>query len=279
MHRVQTSQPRPELREFVRAFALREMSLPGVRHQQSNVSCLEHTIAFDFGTRPSIVFGEGETQLIPRVHYVGSQTSPLGFSTFTGNVLGFGIFLKPLALWQLFRIPLLELANHNFDGTEVFGSSIHEVWLQLAESRSFSEQVRIAEAYLLPFARNAQLRTDIMRAAHHLFHHKGLIRIEKLAGQAGLSVRQFERRFIEGIGLTPKLFARVTRFQMALEASNRFTKFRSRLEIAHELGYFDQAHMIREFHALGGSSPSQIEKHIGDMRLWTLKPSADPYYL
>jgi hypothetical protein len=89
MHRVQTSQPRLELREFVRAFGLREMALPGVGHQQSNVTCLEHTIAFDFGTRPSIVFGDGEIRLIPRVHYVGSQTSPLGFSTFTGNVLGF----------------------------------------------------------------------------------------------------------------------------------------------------------------------------------------------
>jgi transcriptional regulator GlxA family with amidase domain len=118
-----------------------------------------------------------------------------------------------------------------------------------------------------------------MRAAHYVFHHKGLIRIEKLAGQAGLSVRQFERRFIEGIGLTPKLFARTTRFQMALDASSRFTTFRSGLEIAHEFGYFDQAHMIREFHALGGSPPSQIEKHIGDMRLWALKPSANPYYL
>ena len=279
MHRVQTSQPCPELREFVRAFGLREMSLPGVRHQQSNVSCLEHTIAFDFGTRPSIVFGDGEMRLIPRVHYVGSQTSPSGFSTFTGNVHGFGIFLKPLAPWQLFRIPLLALANRDFDGTEVLGKSVYEVWLKLSESKSFSEQVRIAEAYLLPFARNAQLRTDIMKAAHHVFHHKGLIRIEKLAGQAGLSVRQFERRFIEGIGLTPKLFARATRFQMALDASSRFTTFRSGLEIAHEFGYFDQAHMIREFHALGGSPPSRIEKHIGDMRLWALKPSADPYYL
>ena len=223
MHRVQTSQPRPELREFVRAFGLREMALPGVHHQQSNVSCLEHTIAFDFGTRPSIGFGGGEMRLIPRVHYVGAQTSPSGFSIFTGNVHGFGIFLKPLAPWQLFRIPLLALANRDFDGTEVLGRSVYELWLKLSESKSFSEQVQIAEAYLLPFARNAQLRTDIMKAAHHVFHHKGLIRIEKLAGQAGLSVRQFERRFIEGIGLTPKLFARATRFQMALDASSRFT--------------------------------------------------------
>jgi AraC-like DNA-binding protein len=278
MHKVQTSQPRLELREFVRAFALREMALSGASHKQSNVTCLKHTIAFDFGTRPSIVFGKGEIKTIPRVHYVGAHTSPAGFSTFTGNVLGFGIFLQPLAAWQLFRIPLLALVNQDFDGIDVLGKGVYDVWLQLAESKSFSEQVRIAKAYLLPIARNAQLRTDIMRAAHHMFHCKDVIRIEKLAGQAGLSVRQFERRFIEGIGLTPKLFARAARFQMALDASSRFPASRSGLEIAHEFGYFDQAHMIRDFHALGGSPPSQIQKHIGDMRLWTLTPSAGPYY-
>jgi AraC-like DNA-binding protein len=210
---------------------------------------------------------------------VGPHTSPSGFATFTDNVLGFAVFLNPLAAWQLFGIPLHSLANQDFDATDILGTGVHEVWLRLAESRSFSQQVQIAETYLLPFARNAHLRTSIMRAAHHVFHHKGSIHVEKLARQVGLGVRQFERRFGEEIGLTPKLFGRAARFQMALDASSRFTGSRSGLEIAHEFGYFDQAHMVRDFHAFGGSPPSQIEKHIGDMRLWRLPPSADPYYL
>jgi AraC-like DNA-binding protein len=253
------------------------MALPGLTHQQSNVTSLCHVIAFDFGTRPGIVFGGGELKLIPRVHYVGSLVSPSGFVTFTGNVLGFGIFLRPLAAWQLFRIPLPALANQEFDGTDILGKGVQEVWLQLAESKTFAQKVQIAEAYLLPFARNAQFRTNIMRTVDHVFHHKGSVGIEKLAYQAGLSVRQFERRFSEGIGLTPKLFARAIRFENALDAT-LFTPARSGLEIAHEYGYFDQAHMVRDFHALGGSPPSQIEKHIGDMRLWALTPSAGHHY-
>ena len=79
MHRVQTTEPRPELREFVRAFGAREMDLAGTRHQQSNVACLEHIIAFDFGTRPSVVFGEGELKLIPRVHLCRSADQPRRF--------------------------------------------------------------------------------------------------------------------------------------------------------------------------------------------------------
>jgi AraC-like DNA-binding protein len=252
---------------------------PGAAQRQSNVSTLEHTIAFDFGTRPSIAFGDGELKLIPRVHYVGPHTSPSGYSTFTGNILGFGIFLKPLAPWQLFRLPLLALSNEDFDGTEILGKGAHGLWLRLAEAKAFPEQVRIAESYLLPFARNAQSCTEIMRAAHHLFQRRGSVCVEKLSRLAGLSVRHFERRFMEEIGLSPKLFARATRFQMALDASSRFAPSRSGLEIAHEFGYFDQAHMIRDFHALGGSSPSQIEKNIGDMRLWALTPSVGHYYV
>jgi AraC-like DNA-binding protein len=252
---------------------------PGAVQRQSHVSTLEHTISFDFGTRRSIAYGDGELKRIPYVHYVGPHTNSEGFSTYTGNVLGFGIFLRPLAPWQLFRIPLLALSNVDFDGTEILGKGVHGLWLRLAEAKAFPEQVRIAESYLLPFARNAQSCTDIMRAAHHLFQRRGSVCVEKLAHLAGLSVRQFERRFMEEIGLPPKLFARATRFQMALDATSRFSPSRSGLEIAHEFGYFDQAHMIRDFHALGGSSPSQIEKNIGDMRLWALTPSVGHYYV
>jgi hypothetical protein len=96
---------------------------PGAVQRQSHVSTLEHTISFDFGTRRSIAYSDGELKLIPLVHYVGPHTNPEAFSTYTGNVLGFGIFLKPLAPWQLFRIPLLALSNEDFDGTEILGKA------------------------------------------------------------------------------------------------------------------------------------------------------------
>jgi transcriptional regulator GlxA family with amidase domain len=86
-----------------------------------------------------------------------------------------------------------------------------------------------------------------------------------------MCVRQYERRFIEEIGMTPKLFARTIRFQGALD-TKRLSPHRSWLSVAHELGYFDQMHMIRDFQSLGGDAPSNVLDQSGDIQPWSLGP-------
>jgi AraC-like DNA-binding protein len=175
----------------------------------------------------------------------------------------------PLASWQLFRIPPGDLANRNIDGVDLLGKGMQSLWLALAESKGFAERVRVAEEYLLPFAIDALARSSIMKSAQHMLRHKGAISIDVLANHTALSVRQYERRFADEMGLSPKLFARITRFQMALDA-RRISPGRNWLGVAHEFGYFDQMHMIRDFKNLGGCAPSQLSEQIGDLRPWSV---------
>ena len=88
-----------------------------------------------------------------------------------------------------------------------------------------------------------------------------------------MSVRQYERRFLDEIGITPKLFARITRYQMAMDAKVA-TPARSWIAIAHEFGYHDQMHMIKDFQKLSGNSPRGIISELGDMRPEALAASA-----
>jgi transcriptional regulator GlxA family with amidase domain len=136
------------------------------------------------------------------------------------------------------------------------------LWLAVAESKAFAERVRVAEDYLLPFALNALDSTSIMKSAQHMLRHNGAISIGGLANHTALGVRQYERRFADEMGLSPKLFARITRFQTALDAK-RISPGRTWLGVAHEFGYFDQMHMIRDFKNLGGDPPSQLSEQIG----------------
>jgi AraC-like DNA-binding protein len=212
---------------------------------------------------------DGLGVLLPKINVVGSQTLPSGCARFSGRFFAFGIFLRPLASWQLFRIPPRELANRNFDGADLLGKGMQDLWLALAESKTFAARVRVAEEYLLPFAFNALARTPIMRSAQHVLLHRGAISIDGLAHHTAVSVRQYERRFTEEMGFSPKLFVRITRFQMAIDAK-RLSPARTWLGIAHEFGYFDQMHMIRDFRDLGGSAPSHLSEKIGDLRPWTL---------
>jgi AraC-like DNA-binding protein len=89
---------------------------------------------------------------------------------------------------------------------------------------------------------------------------RGRARIADLVARSGLSTSQFQRRFATQVGMTPKLFARTIRFDRALVA-RRDAPSRSWTDIIHELGYFDQAHFIRECHAFAGLPPSSL---VGD---------------
>ena len=81
--------------------------------------------------------------------------------------------------------------------------------------------------------------------------------MDRLAHSAGLSARQFERRFRHEIGVAPKLYSRIVRFEAALRSKSA-TPARRWADIAHALGYHDQMHMVHDFNRLAGDSPTTI---------------------
>ncbi len=93
---------------------------------------------------------------------------------------------------------------------------------------------------------------------------RGAARIEDLVADSGFSASQFARRFEMRVGMAPKLFARMIRFDRALIA-HRQAPNRPWTDIVHELGYFDQAHFIRECHAFTGLPPSGL---VGDWNVF-----------
>jgi AraC-like DNA-binding protein len=273
---IQIAKPRRELREFVRIFAQRDIAYTDEGFNQDDTASLEHILAFEFGDCARIEYTNGQSKLVPPIHVVGSQISSTGCAYFTGRHDGFGIFLKPLASWQLFRIPPAAFANDNGDGRDIIGNGIHALWLNLAERNTFQQRIQVAEEYLLPFAINALPKTSVMQTAQYTCCHDGAVRIEELAIRSGLCLRQYERRFITEIGFTPKLFARIARFQKALD-TKRITPQRSWMSVAHQLGYFDQMHMIRDFQSLAGNTPSEIFERCGDYQPWSLASPESPH--
>ena len=120
----------------------------------------------------------------------------------------------------------------------MFGPWINELWLKLAESKTFTDRIRLATETLLPFAEHATPQTRTMAAAESLLQTDSGTRIQQLAYESCMTIRTFERRFVGEMGLPPKLFARVRRFQTALDRKR--TSGARWLYVAHDLGYFDQ---------------------------------------
>jgi hypothetical protein len=276
VHKIQTALPRRELKQFVRVFAQRDVACSGEGFRQYDIASLEHILSFDFEDLSTLHYTNGQSKLVPRIHVVGSQTGASSYAHFTGRHNGFGIFLKPLASWQLFRIPPAVFANQNGDGRDLLGNGIDMLWLRVAEKNTFPQRIQAAEDYLLPFARNALAKTSVMETAQHTYRRNGAVRVRDLAGHSALGLRQYERRFVTEIGFTPKLFARITRFQLALD-TKRVAPQRSWMSVAHELGYFDQMHMIHDFRCLGGNAPGSLFQQIGDYQPWSLASLSKPY--
>jgi AraC-like DNA-binding protein len=94
-------------------------------------------------------------------------------------------------------------------------------------------------------------------AANGILQRQGHIRIDDVAGRSGLSQRQFERRFTAQIGVRPKLYARIARFEAALDSRARSHR-KSWTEIAHTFGYYDQMHLIHDFERFSGETPTDL---------------------
>src|SRR5436305_3145563 len=268
MHIIQSAIPNARLKPFVRCFAQREISGQTSELVETALASLEHVLSFCFSGESSTHHWCGSSTIDPRVNVMGTQTRSPGCFSFKGSVVAFGIFFKPFASWQLFRIPPAQFADQKFEADAVFGPWIAELWLKLAEVETFSDRVRLATETLLPFAQRATPQTRTMAAAESLLRADSGMRIEQLARDSWMTIRTFERKFVGEMGLSPKLFARLRRFQMALD---RKRASRARwLDVAHDLGYFDQMHMVKEFRAFGGEAPSRLLQSCGDYQPWSI---------
>ena len=265
MHHLQSTAASYHLRPYVRAYAQRDVDCAGNDLVQPVPASLEHVLEFEFFQPPWIDYADGSSESAYRISIVGPHTCPNARVRLGGKIQSFGIFFEPFGLWQLFHIPNRELTDRSYDACDLLGGSIQQLWLRLAECTSFSQRVVMVETFLFERAGRSFGQTSIMKAAARLFQQRGTLRIKQLATDSSLSTRQFERRFADSTGITPKLFGRITRFQMALDGKLSAPD-RTWLSIAHEFGYHDQMHMIRDFHGLGGASPANMLSELGDTR-------------
>ena len=265
MHSIQSRLPCVELRSYVRAYAQREITGSLIDVVQSMPASLEGIIELDFANPPIVEYLNGAVKKATRTSIVGPGTYRSHSIRLPSPVDSFGIFFQPMGLRQLFGIPGPMLVNEEHSAIDVLGNGILHLWERMGQNKCFAARVRIVDEYLLQAAAQATVCTVVMACAGRIFRERGVMRVDSSASDAALSVRQYERRFLEEIGIPPKLFARITRCQMAMDA--KLTRPNSSwLTIAHEFGYHDQMHMIKDFQKLNNDSPAGVLAQLGDMR-------------
>jgi AraC-like DNA-binding protein len=172
----------------------------------------------------------------------------------------FNIHLQPAGLHRLVGIDMTSLVNEGIAARDVLGRHATRLNDAIRLAPDFSSRIAAAERWVCSMMGDGAPKDAIDAASRLLWATGGRARIDAIAERAGLSARHFQRRFTAQVGLSPKLYARTIRFDTALSAHRR-EPAKPWTQIVHEAGYFDQAHFVRECHALVGMAPSEL---IGD---------------
>ena len=194
---------------------------------------------------------------------LGGLHSVPALITHAGAQSGIQVALRPLGARALLGLPAGELAGLDLPAEAVLGGVCAELRDRVRVAAGWPERFAVLDEILLRRAAHADVAPEVSWAWHELLREGGTIRVSELAAGTGWSGRHLTSRFRAEIGLTPKAAARVIRFDRARQLLVRNLTGATAdggvllADLAADCGYFDQAHLAREFRALAGCPPSQ----------------------
>lgn len=163
---------------------------------------------------------------------------------------------KPGGLHRLLGIPMTELLRvEAFDARELLGPAVDLLNQQLSSCTDIKVMISLIESFLLKKIKRREDHQQMDHAFDIILRSGGLTSIDLMASEACLSLRQFERKFKQQIGLSPKFYSRMVRFAKAwnLKESDPALPW---IKIAYECGYADQMHLVKDFREFAGVNPS-----------------------
>ena len=228
--------------------------LPPKPYPPSTEQCLYF---YPFDLPHSVPFGSDKPISAASSNVLGQPLTRCNI-TINSNYLMLKVSFQPGALFRLLGVPMHLLTDRAADLEAIVGKAVKDVNERLPEASNYAAMIQLVEAFLLKKA--ATCRHDLLpidRVATQMLNPLAYHQLDQLAQDACLSVRQFERKFRERVGVSPKLFTRIGRFAQAYKLREA-DPTRSWGDIAYACGYYDPNHLVKDFQQFGGTSPGQL---------------------
>jgi AraC-like DNA-binding protein len=185
--------------------------------------------------------------------FCGPQSSPYAIMPTAADVIG--VLFRPGGVFRLLSAPTEEFKNAQVPLEVIVGGS--DLRDELIAARTPAARFLLLEKFLL---RRLQRSLPLHRAVHYAvraFEQDSFLSVAAVLKRIGLSERRFSRIFSEHVGLTPKLFQRIRRFQRAM-ASLPSSGEVDWAGTATAVGYYDQAHLINDFRTFSSVTPADF---------------------
>jgi AraC-like DNA-binding protein len=270
--------PLPSLSKYVECFWLLESAnsrTPAPPERLLPDGCVE--LILNFGAQFQEHKEAGPAELQPRGIVVGQMTQPVLVSS-TGPVLLIGIRFLPGGSYPFFHIPPDELTNRIATVADIEATLDREFSERLVDAPRPIAKISIIQSLLL---KRLNARVDkglsLQPAISRIVRSAGRTSIDSLSSDLGITGRQLERRFLNEVGLGPKLLCRIFRFQQVFHAVERSDS--NWAAIAADCGYYDQAHLIRDFRQFAGQTPAVLfEQFTPFTEFFTRKQRTSHFY-
>ena len=206
--------------------------------------------------RPFTIFGKDNNcihlpawhVLMPRrTFYEVKQSSQLDFIS---------VRFRSGAFRHFCHVPVNEIIDTVLDARDIWGVKVVEVSCRLMEACSLAERIMIIEKFLINcLEKNSKDELWLDDAVDKIYYGYNFIKIGSVIEEYAVSDRQFQRKFKDTMGVAPKFFQKISRFQSVIKylLINKHTDY---LETALDNGYYDQSHFIKDFLEFTGEFPS-----------------------
>jgi AraC-like DNA-binding protein len=227
---------------------------------RSFITCLANTeqnLYFYINDPIKIVPTEKVEIPVPPVVVTGPKYKPVGL-IFGNDHLMIKVAFHPTGTYRLLGISMQQTVNNGLDATSFWGEEVLFVLNQLRLCSSYDLMVAYVCSFLeMKFGASCRPLEAIDDVAIQMLDPLVVHKQEEWAALACLSLRQFERNFISRVGISPKLFIRIVRFEYAMKLKNN-TSDKSWAETALECGYADSSHLLKEFKEFAEFPPSRF---------------------
>ncbi len=207
--------------------------------------------------RSQLTLDENNFSTLSGGFIAGINTKAVKFKNATKNLIVFGAKLRPSALYQLFNIPASEFTDRMFSFESLLSDLHSIIEEQLYAKESFPERKDVLE-HLFSFLLGQNKSKEIFFPE---FYSKYLMTrphgTENLKSVSSHSYKTIERKYVREIGVMPKVFSRILRFNKTLRYAESFNNLS---DIAYQAGYYDQAHFIKEVKLFTGVLPKTFYK-------------------
>ena len=216
--------------------------------------CIE--LIFNFGDRFMKFDSDTEWHIQP-LSFIHGQLKTYFELQATGRIGIFSARFHPAGLQPFIDFDVDTFTGNTLTVQQVWGSDGEELEQHMQACTTHEQRIALLENFLLQ--KRQALKVDnapVEYCVDAMLKAIGDVSIDRLAEELRISKRQLERRFTAAVGISPKLLARIIRFQNILQLIEN-KEFKSFTSVAYEGGFYDQAHFIKDFKDFTGLNPKQ----------------------